>query len=81
MTRLMIDREPWPFLQIDIWGKGISGDKWLAMSLSILFKFEIDNERSGIVICQCLTLIHNIKSFLLIKNHVKSEALFIVWLW
>jgi len=51
MTRLMIDKEPWPFLQIDIWGEGISGDKWLAMSLSILFKFKIDNERSDIVIC------------------------------
>jgi hypothetical protein len=44
------------------------------MSFSILFKFEINNERGVIIICQCLTLIDNIKSFLLIKNSVKSEA-------
>ena len=44
------------------------------MSFSILFKFETHNEKSGMMIIQCLTLIDNIESFLLIKNPVKSEA-------
>jgi len=44
------------------------------MSFNILFKFEIDNEKSGIVIIQCLTLIDNIESFWPIKNPIKSEA-------
>jgi len=44
------------------------------MSFSILFKFEINNKRSDIVICQCLTLIDNIESFWLIKNPDKSET-------
>jgi len=45
----------------------------MTLSFSILFNFEIDNERNGMVICQCLTLIDNIESFLLIKNPIKSE--------
>jgi hypothetical protein len=40
----------------------------------ILFKFKIDNEKSGIMICQHLTLINNTESFWLIKNLVKSKA-------
>jgi len=40
----------------------------------ILFMFKIDNEKSGIMICQHLTLINNTESFLLIKNLVKSKA-------
>jgi hypothetical protein len=44
------------------------------MSFGILFKFEIDIERNDMIICQCLILIDNTESFLLIKNLVKSEA-------
>ena len=40
----------------------------------ILFMFKIDNEKSGIMICQHLTLINNTESFWLIKNLVKSKA-------
>jgi len=43
------------------------------MSFGILFKFEINHERSGMVICQCLILIDKIECFLLIKNLIKSE--------
>jgi hypothetical protein len=53
MKRLMLDKQPWPFIWIKIWDEGASGNKWWALSFNILFKFEIDNERSGIVICQC----------------------------
>jgi len=49
-------------------------DKLWVMSFNILFKLEIDNEMSGMVICQCLTLVDNTESFWQIKNHVKSEA-------
>jgi len=43
MTRLMLDKEPWPFVWIKIWDEGASGNKWWALSFNILFKFEIDN--------------------------------------
>jgi hypothetical protein len=43
-------------------------------SFGILFKFKIDNEKSGMMICQHLTLINNTESFWMIKNLVKSRA-------
>jgi hypothetical protein len=44
------------------------------MSFIILSKFEINNERSDIVICQWFTLIDNTESFLLRRNPIKSES-------
>jgi len=64
----MIDKNPWLLLWIEIWDKEVLRDHWWAMSFGILFKFEINNERSGMVICQCLILIDKIESFLLIKK-------------
>jgi len=69
----MIDIKPWSFeLKFEL--KDSHEDKWWTMSFNILFMFEIDNERSDMVICQCLTLMDNTESFWLIKNSVKSEA-------
>ena len=77
----MISKKSWPFLWIEIWDKWVLRDKWWAMSFGILFKFEINNEKSGMIICQCFILIDNTESFLLIKNLIKSEAWLYVIVW
>jgi hypothetical protein len=63
MMKLITGKQPWSFFWIEIWDKWVSRDKWWTIRFIILSKFEINNKKNGMVICQWFTLIDNTESF------------------